>query len=268
MPDSATESPVPGHGSTVLDHFVDEFNRGKLHAIDHHMTTDYFASSAAAGDPPANQTLHSLATDLKAAMPDLTLELSELVPEGEFLSGRATLYGTHDHELWGSPGSGSPFRWDFQVTFRFEDDRFAFRLDDPSFPDLLAVSRQLGLINPPDEMDQPLRHPVMMPEFLLRVLFTGTTGDKPCRHLDLVTTTAPATDVCHQCVESGDVWPALRMCLICGFVGCCDTSKNKHMKAHHDETGHPIFRSIRLEEGWIWCYEDNAFFSKRTLDRL
>jgi hypothetical protein len=29
-----------------------------------------------------------------------------------------------------------------------------------------------------------------------------------------------------------------------------------------------IFRSIRDDEGWIWCYEDDAFFDKATLDRF
>ena len=25
-------------------------------------------------------------------------------------------------------------------------------------------------------------------------------------------------------------------------------------------------RSIRMDEGWVWCYEDNAFFSGRVLE--
>lgn len=69
------------------------------------------------------------------------------------------------------------------------------------------------------------------------------------------------------CFDQGDNWPALRLCLICGFVGCCDTSKNKHMLNHYEETGHPIMRSIRMDEGWVWCYEDNAFFETAVLDR-
>jgi hypothetical protein len=39
------------------------------------------------------------------------------------------------------------------------------------------------------------------------------------------------------------------------------------MKAHYEETGHPIFRSIRLDESWVWCYEDNAFFSGKILEK-
>jgi uncharacterized UBP type Zn finger protein len=54
------------------------------------------------------------------------------------------------------------------------------------------------------------------------------------------------------------------MCLICGFVGCCDTSKNKHMLEHVRETGHPIIRSLQPGEAWIWCYEDEAFISAKS----
>src|SRR5439155_9231314 len=109
--------------------------------------------------------------------------------------------------------------------------------------------------------------PVAMPDFILKLAFTGEAGDKPCSHLDTIKVIDPTTDVCEQCVAAGDIWPALRMCLVCGFVGCCDTSKNRHMAAHHAETGHSIFRSIRNDEGWVWCYEDDAFFEKPLLDR-
>ena len=51
-------------------------------------------------------------------------------------------------------------------------------------------------------------------------------------------------------------------------MGCCDTSTNTHTKRHAEETGHVLMRSIRLDEGWGWCYADNAFIGKRTLARL
>jgi uncharacterized UBP type Zn finger protein len=58
------------------------------------------------------------------------------------------------------------------------------------------------------------------------------------------------------------------MCLVCGYVGCCDTAKNRHMIGHWESSGHPVMRSIRGEERWVWCYEDNAFFEGRAFDRL
>jgi uncharacterized UBP type Zn finger protein len=108
---------------------------------------------------------------------------------------------------------------------------------------------------------------VQVPEPILQALYNGQMAPKACHHLQDIQVWEPEVDVCEQCVVQGDVWPALRMCLICGFVGCCDTSKNKHMKQHYEQTGHGIFRSIRLAEGWGWCYDDNAFFSSQRLEK-
>jgi uncharacterized UBP type Zn finger protein len=49
------------------------------------------------------------------------------------------------------------------------------------------------------------------------------------------------------------------MCLECGKVGCCDSSKNRHATAHFHETEHPIMRSIEPGEDWRWCYIDETF---------
>jgi uncharacterized UBP type Zn finger protein len=46
------------------------------------------------------------------------------------------------------------------------------------------------------------------------------------------------------------------MCLECGHVGCCDSSKNKHATKHFHRTQHPLVRSIEPDETWIWCYID------------
>jgi len=77
-----------------------------------------------------------------------------------------------------------------------------------------------------------------------------------CTHLDQIKLTNPATHVCPECVELGDRWVHLRMCLICGQVGCCDSSKNKHATRHFKQVGHPLIRSIEPGESWVWCYVD------------
>ena len=116
-------------------------------------------------------------------------------------------------------------------------------------------------------MDKPTKYPISLPDFLIKVIFNGQVGDKDCSHLDKIQFVDPSTDVCQDCVDMGNVWPALRMCLECGYVGCCDTSKNKHTKAHIETSGHTLVRSIRLQESWVWCYEDSAFFSGKILEQ-
>jgi uncharacterized UBP type Zn finger protein len=46
------------------------------------------------------------------------------------------------------------------------------------------------------------------------------------------------------------------MCLVCGQVGCCDSSKNKHATKHFHHSKHPLIRSIEPGEAWVWCYVD------------
>ena len=54
----------------------------------------------------------------------------------------------------------------------------------------------------------------------------------------------------------GDSWVHLRLCLSCGHVGCCDSSKNKHATKHFHRTKHPIIQSFEPGEDWRWCYVD------------
>ncbi len=65
----------------------------------------------------------------------------------------------------------------------------------------------------------------------------------------------PEADVCLECVALGDTWVHLRVCMTCGHVGCCDSSKNKHATAHARRQGHPIIRSAEPGETWAYCYE-------------
>ena len=77
-----------------------------------------------------------------------------------------------------------------------------------------------------------------------------------CSHLDEVKITTTSKRVCEDCAKTGDTWVHLRMCMVCGHVGCCDSSKNKHATGHFHDTGHRLMRSIEPGERWMWCYED------------
>ena len=78
-----------------------------------------------------------------------------------------------------------------------------------------------------------------------------------CTHLDQIHDVTPNTpDGCQECLEMGDTWVHLRLCLTCGHVGCCDSSKNKHATKHFHATNHPIVQSLERGENWIWCYID------------
>jgi uncharacterized UBP type Zn finger protein len=82
---------------------------------------------------------------------------------------------------------------------------------------------------------------------------------KDCEHFHGLGKREGNTTGCEECLQSGDSWVHLRVCLVCGHVGCCDDSKNKHATRHFHATGHPVIRSGEPGETWGWCYVDRLF---------
>lgn len=80
-----------------------------------------------------------------------------------------------------------------------------------------------------------------------------------CEHLEAAGRPEPHTRGCEECLKTGDSWVHLRLCLQCGHVGCCDSSKNKHATKHFHATRHPVVRSLERYESWGWCYVDEVF---------
>ncbi|MEO8661855.1 MAG: UBP-type zinc finger domain-containing protein [Bryobacteraceae bacterium] len=80
-----------------------------------------------------------------------------------------------------------------------------------------------------------------------------------CSHLGMIHDVKPSSRGCEECLKMGDTWVHLRMCLTCGKVGCCDSSKNKHATKHFHATKHPLVRSEQPGEDWAWCYVDEIF---------
>lgn len=83
-----------------------------------------------------------------------------------------------------------------------------------------------------------------------------------CKHLSEIHEVTPSAAGCEDCLKTGDEWVHLRLCLTCGHVGCCDTSKNKHATKHFHQTQHPIIKSFEPGEDWGYCYVDDAFFEE------
>ncbi|MGQ0546671.1 MAG: UBP-type zinc finger domain-containing protein [Betaproteobacteria bacterium] len=53
-----------------------------------------------------------------------------------------------------------------------------------------------------------------------------------CTHLKEARDVGPKTSGCEECLATGGKWVQLRMCLICGHVGCCDSSEGRHATGH------------------------------------
>jgi uncharacterized UBP type Zn finger protein len=88
----------------------------------------------------------------------------------------------------------------------------------------------------------------------------GDIDPENCTHLANLPDITPSASGCEDCLKTGDHWVHLRMCLTCGYIGCCNDSKNKHATRHFHETHHPVVVSFEPGEDWLWCYEDELLF--------
>ena len=68
-----------------------------------------------------------------------------------------------------------------------------------------------------------------------------------------------AAKACEACGHTED----LRICQVCGYVGCCE-SHSAHVTEHFEATGHAFIRPkaarlFRRNAGWLWCYRCRAY---------
>ena len=84
----------------------------------------------------------------------------------------------------------------------------------------------------------------------------GSSNNNPsCEHFVGIdeNKVSPTTTQCEECEKEGTEWVALRMCLVCGHVGCCDSSVGLHATKHFNNSGHPVMVALPNKQ-WKWCY--------------
>jgi uncharacterized UBP type Zn finger protein len=81
-----------------------------------------------------------------------------------------------------------------------------------------------------------------------------------CQHFEDIQQVEAQSDRCQGCHALGATWTELRVCLTCGYVGCCEDSPHQHAQRHFETTGHPMIASLERGETWGWCYVDRRYF--------
>ena len=94
-----------------------------------------------------------------------------------------------------------------------------------------------------------------------RVAFQRSPARRSCAHISDGPPAPEAPSACSGCVRDGTAWIQLRMCLVCGSIGCCDSSPGRHAVGHFTETRHAVMRSIEPGATWGRCYLDEAYVS-------
>ena len=78
-----------------------------------------------------------------------------------------------------------------------------------------------------------------------------------CEHygVQIVEGVQPRSAVCEDC----GLDRPLRMCMTCGYVGCCE-SRASHDTEHWKKTGHALIMRLPVtEESFVYCYEHHEY---------
>ena len=88
----------------VYQRLIEEvFNRGELDVVDEVVSADYVLHGAPPDMPQGPDAIRATVRAFRTAFPDLRIELQELVAEGDKVSARSVMRGTHDGVLFGIP---------------------------------------------------------------------------------------------------------------------------------------------------------------------
>jgi steroid delta-isomerase-like uncharacterized protein len=122
------------------------FNRGELDRIEEFVTEDFVNHEAWPGEDPGYEGFRLRLRRLRDAIPDIHLEVHEVVAGGDLVAYRATLSGTHRGELLGMAPTGRSFRVQHMHMLRMRDGRSS---EHWATRDDLGMLQQLGIIPSP-----------------------------------------------------------------------------------------------------------------------
>jgi steroid delta-isomerase-like uncharacterized protein len=80
---------------------------------------------------------------VRAGLPDIKIEMGDVIAEGDFVVAPWTMSGTHLGELMGIPPSGRGVRWCGITIYQIEDGKV---VDERGEEDGLGLLRQIGAI--------------------------------------------------------------------------------------------------------------------------
>ena len=122
------------------------FNRGELDRIEEFVTPDFVNHEAWPGEDPGYEGFRLRLRRLHDAIPDIHMEVHEVVAGDDLVAYRATLSGTHRGELLGMAPTGRSFRVQHMHMLRMRDGKAS---EHWATRDDLGMLQQLGVIPAP-----------------------------------------------------------------------------------------------------------------------
>jgi steroid delta-isomerase-like uncharacterized protein len=102
---------MSNENKATLQRFFDElFTQGDLNVADELVAANYLNHNAVPGETPGREGLKQFVAYLHRAWADLNFAVEDQIAEGDKVTTRFTITGTHQGEFAGVPATGKPIR--------------------------------------------------------------------------------------------------------------------------------------------------------------
>jgi len=129
--------------SAVLRFNREVIERGDERAFRDLMAPQFVNRTAPPGAPSGSDSmLHTFNRVLRPAFPDLQVEIHEQIAEGDKVTTRKTIHGTHRGELLGIPATNRRISIDVIDIVRLENGRYVEHWGLNTLPTVLASLRE------------------------------------------------------------------------------------------------------------------------------
>ncbi len=130
----------------VYRRFITEAFMGDLDALDTVLDPEYVDHDAPAGLPPGPAGVKQLIGPYRIAFPDVHITIEMQVVEGDLVSTRYTLRGTHRGDLMGIPPTGKTVTMAGMTIARVRDGKMT---EGWVTYDALGLLQQIGVVGAP-----------------------------------------------------------------------------------------------------------------------
>jgi predicted SnoaL-like aldol condensation-catalyzing enzyme len=144
--DNTTRTAEQQHNIEVFRQVIEEgFNRGNFDAFDSLFTPDFHERQSGFPTPDLAGLKRGIA-GVRRALPDVRLQITDTIVEGDKVSFLLRGEGTHQRPLGPLPGCGKHVTWDVADVCRFRDGKIA---EHWGVPDRMGILEQIGMPQPP-----------------------------------------------------------------------------------------------------------------------
>jgi len=110
----------------ALHHFYGALSTGEAADLDHALTAEWDEEPRNQGQEPGREPMKQFIAYVRQALPDLTIEIKEVVFGAEKAAVRAEMRGTHSKDFFGVAATGKPYAIRLHEFHAFEGSQIAY----------------------------------------------------------------------------------------------------------------------------------------------